>query len=501
MAFQTGTYTTMPQLMNILNTFMTGNGWTRLRGETDMAVNSPKAARYWRLNVRESIGTSTQFRAIREINFHAINDDVISRAGVTATASSFLSGNVPANCLVSDTTFVRSAQVNNDRWWLAFDFGSAVTIGKIVIICELFSEAPEKFEIQWSNDNYTWTTMQQVNDPVLFTANFGTATIVWDTGSGFTSSYHAGASLPRRSGLNYFMGNVQGAIIEIGSSNLWAWQGPGYDADRRVFIYGYTFHDSIADVDSFGFSAATGIITDLPQYIGVQAGTDDRFVHLIAAASGTKTYWAFLNSTRLIVIIKNGLDDYTSMYAGFLKAFATPNNYAFPLFVSGTANAPVSLGSNDSRWRAFWDPGDSPSARFRDVTGVWRTVRNHTFTSGDINAPLGNPIRWTWPWHSGCTNREAFPFSVVGDWANFDFHFLDRIEATTQNEVPLFASMVCDINYGNIGAMDGVYCVPRGGVISAEQVISVGGFDYQVFQNRDRTNGDQYAAILRGVTP
>ena len=63
----TGTAASATDLLVKLNTFLTANGWTKIHGETDMAVESPKAARYWRIMALESDDAYAQYWEIEKL--------------------------------------------------------------------------------------------------------------------------------------------------------------------------------------------------------------------------------------------------------------------------------------------------------------------------------------------------------------------------------------------------------------------------------------------------
>lgn len=69
MAYETGTADSSTHLLQKLNTFLTANGWTNIRGETDIVPASPKAARYWRILFLEVDSTTHDYRGVSKLEW------------------------------------------------------------------------------------------------------------------------------------------------------------------------------------------------------------------------------------------------------------------------------------------------------------------------------------------------------------------------------------------------------------------------------------------------
>jgi len=498
MATQTSTFQGSTDLLNKLNTFMVANSWTKLKGETDLATASPKSARYWRILVLESEQTNGDFREIELMEWRTTSGGAnVATTGANYTISNVASGS--GSDLVSGSTPVLSGDIDDNWWTVMYDFGSGTIIREITIMCNTDNYAPSTFIVQWSNDTFTWTDMYEQSG--LAWVDNETKTFTWDTGSGYTLPYHVSGTIARRSGIDdaAYHSNAIGRESRM-ASNWWSWQGPGYDADRRVYLHAATYVDTVAGEDHILLDAsiASDVTGTSSSYQSDQEGSrksasaGDAF-HIVDATTGT--YWFYLNSTRLIIVTRSGVSDYTCSYIGFLATFAEPDDWPFPLYVGGTSNSiDQYLSDATADVRDAADPGDGGAASLRLFDNSWIAVENHN-NSTTINDPVDIPTTWNWPYHVGASSRLDWPNNVVGDYTGWDAHFLDRCDATDQGDLPLFPVITCHSTYGMLGALDGVFAIPSGGVVTAEQVLTISGDNYRVFTTRAKTNGMNFYAI------
>ena len=220
----------------------------------------------------------------------------------------------------------------------------------------------------------------------------------------------------------------------------------------------------------------------------------DRPTHVMSSLG--VTYWFYCNSKRIIIVTKNGVDDYTMSYIGFMSQFALPDDYPFPLYIGGcTHTVNDGLTNLGTIVRDAQDPSSDGSAYVRHFDNTWKIVRNHSNDSGDT-------VSWTpstdvviHPKHTGVVGRVDFPFSLMGDSAFRDTHFLDRLDPTVQGDLPVFPCTVFDVTDGFLGALDGLYVVPQGGVLSPEATFTISGDTYRVFRTRSYSEPGQYYCI------
>ena len=476
----TGTANTPSELLAAINTLVTANGWTKLRGETDMNVASPKAARYWRFLWIENEDTNNDFRELTSIQFRT----TLGGAAIagTWTARSLVTGAPPG--------YFRSADIDNQIFWIKLDAGSATIVREVEIQCQTDNEAPRDFMIQWSNDDLTWTTMYR-NSSLSWVDN---ETKIFQFDDGYIDPNHTSGTEARRIGFD-----VRSSFAVVRSfsdpysewcDDRFVWQAPGYDANRRIYIQARG-HSNLGDSSNYiqftlspEYDGATPGLTD-------QVGGVNQNVVLIFDVNPV-TYWIYMNSTRLIVITKSGADDYSSAYIGFLGAFSDPDNFPHPLFMSSTSYQFDSFNVSDNRLSSMADPGDN-AAWMRLWDNGWYEVSNRN-SSGLQNLYKEFPVSYVWPYHSGGADRGNWPFTWVGDWADFDNHFLNQQDPTDQGEYPLYPAIVCNREFGHIGALQGIYVIP-GAVVVPEQVITISAVNYRVFPNRDRRDGCNWFVV------
>ena len=497
MASQTGTFLSNTDLLVQLNTFLTANGWTKLRGETDQANASPKSARYWRILVLETNPISSDFRELDLLEWRATTGGAnVAVTGANYSFSSVASG--LGSDLVAGAGLVRSSDIDDNIWWVQYDFGAGQVVHELTIKAGNALYAPDRFYVQWSNDGLVWTTMYE--DENLSFATGETKTFTWDTGAGYTNPIHPSGTVSRRSGRSDTLDGGTFNKFREWCNNIWTWQGPGFDAARRVYVSAYTLSDTVTGDDHTGFVPHTeydASIPDVSWFTGqVGVPNDDGLgeSYLISDAAGG-TYWFYVNSSRFIIVTKSGVSDYTSVYAGFMSQFALPDDYPFPLYVGATGDDPlVGLASSAANMRDFVDPGDGSAAKFRGSNATWQAVTNHG-SSTTINDPVFNPQSWTFPYHSGASLRNDWPDNTFGDYVTYDAHWLDRIDPTVQGDLPFIPVIVVDKTDGHISALEGVFCVPRGGVMTPEQVVTISGVNYRVFSTRSKASGMNFYAI------
>lgn len=503
MPFTTGTARTPSELMVAMNAHLTANGWTRLRGETDLACASPKAARYWRLNIQQSQTNTNNFKGLRVLQFRT----TVGGANVATNAANFssnlaLSAGTFTNLLTSgNTTNVRGTNINGyyPPWIITYDFGSPTTIREVVIRTDgtTVGASPSHFAVQWSHDGLTWTTMRQVVGESWTSAQEKVFTFA----DGFLDSEHVASNAPRRSGhaeerldSNSTWGtNARRAFSE----DYFAWQAPGYDANRRVYIHarGYTFTSGDTHVISFDYSV--NYDGSILAWNGQPGSSGGESSHLM---NGSEiTYWLYSNSKRFILVTRQGAQDYTSTYAGFGSAFATPDDYPFPLLIASTMGAYSSYNYSQSNNRMSFiaDPGTGGAARMRLWDGTLLTPANRGDSEGTGTFRLQTPANsWVWPLHFGSNGRAVWPYGFGGDWADNNApHGFEFVAATAQNALPLFPCTVQHDPFGNIMTMDGVFAIPSGRLLTPTQLITIGGQNYRIFPNRTRRDPSHWMAI------
>lgn len=281
-------------------------------------------------------------------------------------------------------------------------------------------------------------------------------------------------------------------------------RGPGAGPTRQVFINIQTMADTIAPYYSWKMSGAIGYSPAAAE--GLQLGELEAPCYLNLWENPI-TYWFFVNDRRIIVVAKCSTS-YMTAYLGFFLPFGLPPQYPFPLMVAGDYLLPVYWSNANAGRRSMCDPGAdsqvSAGAYLRMPNGKWAIFNNHD-TGSEVNN-MASPgfyadSCYVWPWATNesqlGTSYDGFPGLSAGGTSGGGG--LDNLQATRQNERPIWPAMLIPYYGPPFGVMDGVHCIPGQG-LAAEQQVTVSLPDprtFLVFQNINRTSGDDYFLIER----
>lgn len=501
MAFTSGSAATASVLMDALNTFLLANGWTKLRGDVDLAVASPKAARWWRLLVLETTYAYTNSRALRKLNFRT----TVGGANVATDPAKFtidwLASGTAANLIAGSADVWTSSAINSSRaWQIKYDFTTPTVIREVQMQAASYSTdyAPRSFLIQWSNDGETWTTMfETVN--ISWTAS---ETKLFTFADGYRFSQHPADNQPSRAGAAEDLGaeiNLEGSPFRELSEEYFVWQGPGYDAARRVYVHmrGHRNPTNLTSHLELSYSTQyNAAVRAWGQQVGSPAKS--RF-HLFA--SGSVNYWFYVNDLRIIIVTQSNVSDYTSSYIGFMEAFAHPDYYPFPLFMAATdLDRTRLMAPINNIHSSIADPGyDAMTVKKWDgidYIGGNRPVgsTDNIKIGGNGGATAGYPT--VWPHYFGSAQNSSWPSNKgSGSTANGDRHLFDNMLATQQGDLPLLPAIVMDRVHGHLGVMSGVYAIPGADVLAPQQAIVIGGVTHRVFPNRTRRTRASWFAV------
>lgn len=487
MPFTTGTALSPSDLMNQINTFITANGWTNLRGETDMVPASPKAARYWRVLMTEQRTNNTNFYEIEDLELReTVAGANIATVGGNWSASSENGSNVAAN-LLPGTSIWKSQDIDDlGIAWVMYDFGAPQIVREVLMKCNENFRGPTRFHIQWSHDTRTWCTMwEHLETSDLWPSDNTTQIFTFD--DGYLEDQHVSATMKRTGG-----SAAQATGDGQREDDRFFWQGPGYDAARRVYIgmrSDYTLSSNSHYLTCRGFTGYLGTEVDPNN----EEGADSTSMKLIFD-KGSVDYWLYVSSLRIILVTKSGASDYTSAYLGFGAAFAQPDDWGFPLFIGATADGFDAHGDIGNEQSVFCDPGDG-AARMLRWDNTWVGVNNRAESAVDDLVWNGSDYT-VHPFNFGSMTGDGnFPYCQMGDNDSAGSHFLDSMDPTEQGDLPIFACILQSKTYGNLMALSGVFAIPSGGLLSPEQVLNIGGQDYRVFPNRTRRDGNHFYLI------
>jgi hypothetical protein len=203
-------------------------------------------------------------------------------------------------------------------------------------------------------------------------------------------------------------------------------------------------------------------------------------------------YWFVANGRRCVMVCKVGTV-YEAMYLGFIRPYATPGQYPYPLLIGGSTTGFVNwlVADTSADHSHFTIPGlvqsggsnTTTACQLRDVNGVWR----HFWSFYELFAnqsPTNNPL-------TGSSNRYAI-WPYTKDVVN------NIREAPDGTRVLLPLILVADVGTASgkniFGELDGCFYVSGFGVAS-EDTVTVSGVDHLIVQDVFRTTVNRFWAL------
>lgn len=277
-------------------------------------------------------------------------------------------------------------------------------------------------------------------------------------------------------------------------------EGPGAGAGRRVFVSIRTQADPTNSLYSWRMRGAAGYTAGAPE--GGHPGELQQAVFL-NLWQNTITYWFYVNDRRIVVVAKTSTA-YVSAHLGFFLPWATPEQYPFPLYISGDYFDPIIWSATRSGRRMCVDPGadvtgtspNKTSGWARDTGGVWTPVVNHDDTvSNDDGFAAGNggAVMKIWPFGAAFSGSSTYE-TWNGSSAVSTNGALDAMVPTRQGERFVWPCMIVGNAEPSYGVLDGLNCIPGSG-LATEQVITAGAKTFRVFQNIQRSSGNDFFAV------
>ena len=470
-----GNCRSLNEFLEAMITLATTNGWALLRGAAALGDSGefPITTRYLRI-------TFSSPQTVGNIRVSGLGlRETAGGANLTLdpaqlSSSGFVAGSPPENVLDGLST----------TWWdgepdtscsLIYDFITPQAIRQVSLRAPSPSAVsmPRNIAFARSDDLINWDTFYVAPTVSLWTAGETKLfTFPLDGTNTLTSTVSGGVRRP----VEYWL------------------QGPGYDAARRVILGFRTDYDLAAGRGRILLNAAT-TYDSTKAWADMERSLTD-YPRVATDASGEDIdYWIYVNSTRIIGVIKAGPLDYATFYSGFLAAFGDPDQYPFPLYVAGTTTEALALSfdENNVSNACFWDPG-ATGGRVMDQLGVWQQVGNQQSSTQAIR-PLTSAPYHVYPWHHGVASTSGMFGSLSGDSDGGTNHLLNSIQATDQDDLPTLDAIVMGPSYGALGALQGVVAIPGAGLLVAETVAVIGGSNHRLFPNRTRRLGNSWVGI------
>lgn len=222
-----------------------------------------------------------------------------------------------------------------------------------------------------------------------------------------------------------------------------------------------------------GFDAANAFYT--------QPGAISGWLPMMSLWNAAIPYW-FVASGRRVVVVAKISTVYQALYLGFIRPYATPGQYPYPLLAGGsmTGQRGRNYSVTSPNHRHFTDPGEdgqnnaNTACMLRSASGAWLPFQNSYYTSAESRYDGPRPV---WPSNYGtlANLREAPDGTYV----------LMPIVLTQYNAAA---------DHDLFGELDGCFWV-SGFNNAAENLITVGGVDHLVVQNVYRTGVRDYWAL------
>jgi hypothetical protein len=185
-------------------------------------------------------------------------------------------------------------------------------------------------------------------------------------------------------------------------------------------------------------------------------------------------FWLSLNARRYAFGAVVQGTSYHSMYQGFFLPYGSPNEYPYPICIMAEKNDQEAWNSLSTVFSGILNSVTSNGA-LRAVDGTWLTVSSTASTSTTYkwpNGPVLGAATSVWDNHENWDNgdNQLFPIVLITGIAN-----------------PITSSTT-------LGELEGALIV-TGFSVSPEDVITISGTDYVVFQDIARSQRDDFWAL------
>jgi hypothetical protein len=271
-------------------------------------------------------------------------------------------------------------------------------------------------------------------------------------------------------------------------------RGPGLSAADEVLVGLKLVERPTEDEYEIQLTGMSGVLAGATTFDG-HVNTAPTHVRMFVD-SGAVSYWFVANGRRFVVVLKISTV-FQTMYAGFFLPYAAPTEYAYPLFIGGSAGQ-SSTAISPSSWRSvdvghrhfphsYYDTSiislHPPCALMLSPQGDWLTV---AATGVDANVAIA-PRRF----HSG------FSVNTTAGLSGYGYQSIrERLQSCFGGDLlltplTLVQSSPSDQCYG---ILDGCYHVPGFGN-SSENIVTVGAVDHLTVQDAFRSEIGEYWAL------
>ena len=286
-----------------------------------------------------------------------------------------------------------------------------------------------------------------------------------------------------------------GTTANVNLGRVIYFSAPGLDYTKTIYTCFWEFKNTVTGYYNIGVRCMTSY-SSLYKKESQTGVSPPHYLCMTNAASSP--YWFIANSQRVMCLVNSGSGTYRDcLYAGWL----TPNVSAaaevpLPYAVGGSSATSTNLvSSNVTDRRAFFNPykdsdAATPICTAGEITsngGCTLSVR--TTSSGWLK--IGNGATQT---------ATAQVHAITSPYAHCDsangYHNDKNYGSSPMEKTLLPISIWSDSNtyQGCYGELDGVYHVSGEGM-SPQDVISISGVDYLVWNSVNQTGRNMYAAF------
>jgi hypothetical protein len=236
---------------------------------------------------------------------------------------------------------------------------------------------------------------------------------------------------------------------------------PGLSGDEEIYLGVRTYQNVASDYYNLCVAAFTGYVSG--NSFDTQPGVR---LSGVPAHNQRIDYWMTINGQRLALALKVGTPVYTSAYIGKFLPYATPSQYPYPVVCAGMLDGAAATRFSTATGNSMPYKGNRAGMAVRFVNGSWTTPYCH-------------------PWGNGLLMEADSPSIAM---------------RPTETTYPLLPIVLHNNSSTVYGELDGIYAI-TGFDNAVENTLSIGGNDYVVIQDLNRTGFIDYYAMRLDPNP
>jgi hypothetical protein len=255
---------------------------------------------------------------------------------------------------------------------------------------------------------------------------------------------------------------------------------PGMSAGEQIFMGMCDYADIGGDYYNWMVNIFTGYIPEntfetQPDGVGNSLG--------IPLWNASIPYWIIGNGQRFVLAAKIA-NTYQMLYLGKINAYATPNQWPYPVFVGAMFNSPRGIRYSDQDYQVFWQNQHQAGGSGNYGPCKLRQPNGWGYGNHEANMALEMEVLIS-PYNDNLLYRNTASDSDLAS----GYYGLHPIVLSS------YSFSGTDHYIGNVwGELDGVYCV-SGYNNASESIVTVDSVDYIVIGNVARTGLMDFCAM------